>query len=390
MTAVTSRPSVAQRRSWTKPLLLAVAVLAVVGGLGLAIQRGAARNAAVPDSAKPTGPLELAAADVARVERRVLARELPLSGTVLPRQQATIRARISGDLLTLPVREGDAVRAGQVLARVDVRGQLAQVDVQAAALAKARADLALAKSQLDMNAALLADGYIARNAHDVSLGAHDVAAANVRAAEAQVRAARALLDDAVLRAPFDGVVAQQLARAGEKVSPDSALLTLVDLSEMELDAPVPASEVAGVQVGQRARFRIAGLGDREFEAEVERINPTTDAGSRSIRIHLAMANADRALRGGMFAQGRLRLAATGPVASLPAAAVRRDAGVPYVLVLDGEQLRRRDVQLGIAPEDAEQVEIVDGVTVGTEVLLARSPVLVDGATVRRAPAAVAR
>lgn len=382
MTAVTDSRPVPMRRTWTTRLLIAAIVLALVAGLVVAIQRGAARNASAKAAKAPTGPLELAAVDVAVVERRVLARELPLSGTVQPLQQAAIRARVSGALLSLPVREGDSVRAGDVLARIEVRNLAAQVDAQAAALEKSRADLALAQSQMEMNAALLADGYLSQNAFEVARGAQATAAANVRAAEAQLRAARVLLDDAVLRAPFDGVVAQQLARVGEKVSPDAALLLLVDLSRMELDAPVPATEVAAVQIGQQAQFSVDGLSGQRFEATVQRINPTTDAGTRSIRIHLGLDNPEGVLRGGMFAQGRLRLAATGPVVAVPAAAIRRDAGVAYVLRLEDGQLRRRDVQLGQMPVDADWIELRDGIEVGDAVLVARSPALVDGVAIR--------
>lgn len=215
MSAITDRRPAAARRGWAKPVAITVLLLAVAGGLGFAVQRGAARQAAPAPSKALSGPLELAAADVATVELQALSRGLPLSGTLTPRVRATVKSRVSGDLLELRVREGDAVRQGDVVARIDTRNLAAQADVQAAAVDKARADLALAKTHLDMNAALLAEHYVSANAFAVVRSSHEAALATLRSAEAQLRAARVGLDDAVVRAPISGVVSQRLAEPGE-------------------------------------------------------------------------------------------------------------------------------------------------------------------------------
>lgn len=389
MSAITDRPPAAARRGWAKPVAITVLLLAIAGGLGFAIQRGAARQAAPPPSKSLSGPLELAAADVATVELQAPSRRLPLSGTLTPRVQATVKSRVSGDLLELRVREGDAVRQGDVVARIDTRNLSAQADVQAAAVDKARADVALAKTNLDMNAALLAEHYVSANAFAVVRSTHEAALASLRAAEAQLRAARVGLEDATVRAPIGGVVSQRLAEPGEKLSPDAPLLAIVDLSRLELEAPVPASEIPAVAVGQGAQFRVGGYGDRVFAATVERINPATDAGSRAIRLYLAVDNADGALRGGLFAQGELLLAIGAPVPTVPAGALRDEAGVAYVLVIDGERLSRRPVRPGLVSDDGARVEIRDGLAVGMRVVSAKLDTLADGMAVRVAPAATA-
>lgn len=383
MTAITHSRDAEPVRARRKSVLLVVALLVLAVAGGWVATRGGSAQAkpADKDAKAPAGPMELAAADVATVELRALSRRLPLSGTLLPRIQATVKARVSGDLLDVQVREGERVDKGQVLARIDIRQLGAQFEAQRAALDKARADLALAKVNRDSNARMLEQKFISQNAYDSAQSAYDAAAASVKVAEAQSRVAQVGLDDAVVRAPISGIVSQRLVQPGEKVSPDSPLLAIVDLRQLELEAPAPASEVPGVRIGQVARFRVSGYGDRQFEATVERINPATDAGTRSIKLYLSVDNADAALKGGMFAQGELVLEQSAPAPTVPSTAVRSDAGVAYVLVIDHGKLVRRTVTIGLKSDDASFVEIGDGLAVGTAVLAAKIDKLQDGAAV---------
>ncbi|HET7797909.1 MAG TPA: efflux RND transporter periplasmic adaptor subunit, partial [Nevskia sp.] len=137
-------------------------------------------------------------------------------------------------------------------------------------------------------------------------------------------------------------------------------------------------------VGQ---FKVGGYGDRVFEAKVERINPATDAGTRSIKLYLSVDNSDGALRGGMFAQGELVLDKTAPAPTVPTSAIRSDAGVTYVLVVDNGKLVRRTVTLGLKTDDNSYVEVVDGLSVGTQVLSAKIDTLLPGAEITIAKAA---
>ena len=365
-----------------RKIMLIVAVLLVLtaaSGAWLALRGRAV--AAEKDAKAPVGPMELAAADIATVEFRALSRRLPLSGTLTPLVQATVKSRVSGDVLDVQVREGQAVEKGQVLARIDIRNLGAQFEAQRAALDKARADLALAKVNRDSNAKMLEQKFIAQNAFDSAQSAYDAAAASVKVAEAQARVAQISVDDAVVRAPIRGIVSQRMVQPGEKVSPDSPLLAIVDLSRLELEAPAPASEIPAVKVGQIAHVRVGGYGDRAFEARVERINPATDAGTRSIKLYLSVDNADSALRGGMFAQGELVLDQSAPSPTVPSASIRSDAGVTYVLAIDNGKLVRRAVTLGLKTDDASFVEVREGLAVGTSVLAAKIDALQDGAAV---------
>lgn len=378
-------------RGRLKPFLIVV-LLAAVGGVAWIATRGegGAAKLADKDAKAPAGPMELAAADVATVELRALSRQLPISGSLTPLVQATVKSRVSGDVLEVQVREGQTVQKGEVLARIDIRNLGAQLDAQRASLEKARADLALARVNRDTNAKMLEQKFISQNAYDSAQSAYDAAAASVKVAEAQMRVAQIGLDDAVVRAPISGIVSQRMVQPGEKVSPDSPLLAIVDLSRLELEAPAPASEIPSVKLGQIAHFKVGGYGERQFEAEVERINPATDAGTRSIKLYLSVDNTDGALRGGMFAQGELVLDQSVPAPTVPSSAIRSDAGVVYVLVIDQDKLVRRAVTLGLQTDDASFVEVREGLTVGTQVLAAKIDTLQDGAAVKLANVAAAK
>jgi len=141
--------------------------------------------------------------------------------------------------------------------------------------------------------------------------------------------------------------------------------------------------------GAKKLYRIVDFKRRkhDIEAKVERINPATDAGTRSIKLYLSVDNSDGALRGGMFAQGELVLDKTAPAPTVPTSAIRSDAGVTYVLVVDNGKLVRRTVTLGLKTDDNSYVEVVDGLSVGTQVLSAKIDTLLPGAEITIAKAA---
>ena len=340
--------------------------------------------------------LELDANDVVTAERRVLARRLPISGSLTPLVQSQLKSKVAGEVLEVRHREGDAVRRGEVLLRIDTRSQEAQVASQKAALDKARADLGIARLNVENSERLLAKKFIAQNVLDTQKSVYAAALASVQLAEAQLRLAEIGLADAVVRAPFDAVVARRFAEPGEKVSSDSALLELVDLSRLELQAAAPAADTPAIAPGQLAEVRVDGFGERVFDARVERINPVTEQGSRQILLYLAIDNADGALRGGMFAQGELVIERSEAVLAIPAAAVKQEAGIDYAWVIEGGLLLRRQLTLGAARGAEGLVEVRAGLEAGArlvaveiEALAPGMPVTVTGASGAPGPSSLA-
>jgi membrane fusion protein (multidrug efflux system) len=283
--------------------------------------------------------------------------------------QATVKSKVGGEVEEVTVREGDDVREGEVIARIDTRNLQAQYDREMAAVEKATADRDLATLNRDKNRALLEQRYISQNTYESTESAYAGSLASLKLAEAQARLAKINLDDAVIRAPFAGTVAERLVEPGEKVSLDTSVATLVDLRQMLLEAAVPAAEIPSVRIGQTVRFEVGGFGDRQFEGVVQRINPVTASGSRAITIYIAVQNADRALKGGMFAQGQLLLQSSEPLLSVPRPAVREESGVPVVYTFEGGKIGRKQVTLGPTVEGSDFVEVRSGLAAGERVIV---------------------
>ena len=281
-----------------------------------------------------------------------------------------MKSKVGGEVEQVTVREGQDVNAGDVIARIDTRNLQAEYDRELAAVEKARADLGLATLNRDKNRSLLEQKFISQNTYEQTESAYAGSVASLKLAEAQARLAKISLDDAVVRAPFSGTIAKRLVHPGEKVSPDSEIVSLVDLRQMELEAAVPAADIPSVRLGQAATFTVGGFGARTFTGQVQRINPTTADGSRAITIYIAVANADRALKGGMFAQGELTLNVTQPVLAVPQRAVREEAGANYVFTLKDGKVVRTSVALGAAVEGAAFVEVRQGLAAGDRVIVA--------------------
>lgn len=331
-------------------------------------------------------PLELAATDIATARRVTLVRNLPLSGTLTPLVQSELRSKVSGEVLEVTVREGQSVRAGELLVRIDTRSQQALVASQRAALEKARADLSIATLNYENSQRLLEKQFIAQNVLDTSKSVFDAAAAGVKLAEAQLRLAEIGLQDAEVRAPFDAVVSRRMAEPGEKVTSDALLLELVDLRHMELQAAAPAAEIPVLKPGQIARIRVDGYGERVFEAQLERINPNAEQGSRLILLYLSIDNSDAALRGGMFAQGSLLIEQAQAALAIPATAILNDAGLDYVMVIENGVVQRRAVRCGMHAANGNLVEVLDGLGEGEQVLAVELAALEPGTAVQVMPA----
>ncbi len=366
-------------------VLVGIGVLVVVGAVAAFVAmrgerpQGSAAAAGAPGAAPKA--MEFTAADLAYASARPLGRWLPVSGTLQPVNQVVVKAKVSGDLRDIAVREGEKVTAGQVVARFDTADLDAKVSERQGALESARAQLALATKTRAMNTKLLDQKFISQNAFDSSESGFNVAAGNVKSAEAQVKLAQIALRDAMVITPMSGTVAKRHVQPGEKVAFDAPLLTIVNLADLEMQAMVPASDVPELKVGMAVDLGVTGFGDRRFEGRIERINPTTEPGTRAILVYVTLKNNDALLRGGMFADGRIALASSSPVTTLPASAVRNEAGLTYVWAIDGGKLAKRIVVVGRRDEENGLVELKSPLPASMPVLATRFENLKEGAPV---------
>lgn len=363
-------------------LLPALALLAVLGW-----QRWQAQQPADPATAPSHSAAEpllvLAPLDVAQVQDRRLDTSLPISGTLKAVHTALVKARVPGELQGLTVREGDTVQAGQLLARIqstEYRERLHQSEQQ---LQAARAQTAIAQRQYDNNQALVSEGFISPTALETSAANLEAARANQRAAAAAVEVTRQSVLDTEIKAPISGQIAQRLAQPGERVQPEARIVEIVDPSQLELEATLNPADALAVQLGQHAELRIEGAA-QPVPAQVVRINPSLQAGSRKLQVYLALPD-DTGLRQGLFAEGRLITGAQQTLA-VPLEAVRTDQPQPYVQLIDSSQpprVRHQPVQLGArAPLDGETWVAADGLSAGQTVLRPSAGSLAPGTAVQ--------
>jgi len=263
-------------QKWT----VAAAILLVVGGLvarSLHARKLASAAAATPP--KVTG-FDLAPSDVVVARPQELVRTLSVSGGLKAVDSAYIKAKVAAEVKSLSVREGDTVKAGQVIGQLDT----AEVDLRLRqaeqTAASSRAQLDIAKRALENNRALVAQGFISPTGLETSVSNEAAAQATYGAAVAAVELARKSLADAKLVAPISGIVSQRLAQVGERVSVDAKIVEIVDLAHIELEAAMPPEDVVDVKVGQTARLQIDGFADAST-AKVARINPSTPACARA-------------------------------------------------------------------------------------------------------------
>lgn len=371
--------------------LLAVAVLAS-GAWRAQSTRQARQHTLQEQAQRSPAPLTLQKSELLALVPRHLQLDLPISGVLKARQQAFVKARVAGELQGLQVREGDSVRAGQVLAQIDATenaARLRQAEQQAQAAA---AQLAIAQRQLENNRALVGQGFISPTALQTTQANWDAAQANHLAAQAGVELARKALHDTVLRSPIDGQVAQRLANNGERLGVEARVLEIVDPRELELEALLAPADALQVRLGQSAQLRLQGQDSGpSVRATVVRINPSAQASSRALPVYLLLERAattdaaTAALRQGQYVQGVLTVGSA-QVLALPLEVVRTDKPEPYVQALENQRVVHRSVQLGARSllNGQTWVAITHGLSEGAQVLAASVGLLREGTEVRTA------
>lgn len=369
-----------QRRA----LWILLAVLILAAGIGTAALKKS-KPAVTPTAESPV-VLEFLPFDVTTVRARELRQLLPLSGSLRAVNQAAVKARVSGEVHEVLVREGEAVRAGQILVRMDTNEYQARVEQAKGALLAARGQLEIATNARDNNKALLAKGFISKNAYDNAASQYDIALANVNSARGALDVAQKALADTVIRAPISGLISSRTVQPGEKVSPDNRLLDVVDLHQMEMEASVPTADILNVTAGQDVQVKVEGLTE-PIAGKVVRINPATQSGSRSIMVYVQIDNPQGVLRVGMFGEAQLTLSKKSGVLTVPQAAIQGDDSHAFVYAIDNDRIVRKPVALGMYGNDGtgNAVEVLQGLAAGTQIVKTNLGMLREGTLVKFAP-----
>ena len=373
----------APKTFFRRPSTWAVLVLVVAGSAGLMAYRAdvTATAQAATEAKKSDKPatLEFAASDVAVVNIQAIERTVAISGSLTPLTQSLVKSTVAGQVRQVMVREGQSVKVGDIVAEIDTVDLRARLDAAQADHEERRSRLTIAARNRDTNQALLKQNFISQNAYDQTQSTFQGSDAAVRWADAQVRMATKAINDAVVRSPIAGVVAKRMVNGGERITPDAPIVNIVDLTRLELEASIPASDVPSVVIGQTVRFRVDGFGERRFEGKVERINPVAEPGSRAIKLFVNVPNPDNSLKGGMFAEGVVALSQTVASPVIPYSAVFEEAGQSYVFSVEDGKLAKRAVSIGQKDEVSGLVAVKSGLNEGIAVVRIRMTGLKVGA-----------
>lgn len=387
-----------RRAGWTlglTALLAGGAGLAVLGGWKpwAALQAPAEKPASATPPAQVTAvPLEFSPQEVVQPQRSAWSHRLEFSGPLVAPQTATVRARASGTLVALEVAEGSRVQAGQVLGRIDLPDLGSRLAERQAQLEATEAALAQAQRTHGNNQSLAQQQFISPSALDSSRLALQSAQAQRAAAAAALDTTRSGLRDARLLAPIAGIVARRHALPGEQLAPEQAVLTVVDLRQLELAGSVGTHELARLAPGLPVLVQVEGMPE-PVAGQIARIAPAAEPGTRSIGITISLPNPGERLRAGQYALASAALApaAGSPEAlTVPEAALLQAHGQDQVWVIADGVLARRAVQLGRRDGATGRVEVLQGLTPDSQVLAARFDALREGAPARIAQAPVPR
>jgi HlyD family secretion protein len=384
-------------RSSPWPWLLAAIAVLVAAGAGYALLRS-----------DPAVSVNVAAARAAGGSAARGGSVLDAAGYVVARRQATVSSKVTGKVMEVLIEEGQRVKAGQLLARIDdsnTRAQLAlaqsQLDAARAQLAEVKVQLADAERTLARNRDLAEKKLVSQQQLDSSQAQADALQARLQSTESNVAVAQKnvevqsrFLDDTVVRAPFDGVITQKNAQPGEMISPLSAggagtrtgIGTLVDMDSLEIEVDVNENFINRVQAGQPAQARLNAYPDWDIPSYVEAVIPTADRSKATVKVRVKFRQLDprilpdMGVRVAFLSEAQPADAAPAPRGVLiPQAAVLQDGGSASVFVIAGRSAQRRSVTLG--GSSGADVTVLDGLAVGEQVAVSALDRLQDGSAV---------
>jgi RND family efflux transporter MFP subunit len=364
------------------PLLVVALALSACGKPG-------AGGPAVAASAPAAPRLLLAPEDLLVLSPSRVAQGPVISGTVLPERRADLRAEVAAVVVQVLKDNGETVRAGELLLRLDdtaLRESLASAEEAERAAARAFEQAERTAQRLKT---LQAQGMTSTQALEEAELRRNAAQSELAAARTRVVSARQQLQRTLVRAPFAGVVAERRASAGDTAQIGKELLKVIDPASMRFEGLVSADRLAELKPGQPVAFRINGFADREFAGRVERIDASVNAATRQVAVMVAFADAAQAPRvAGLFAEGRVETGSAQALA-LPEGALVRTGDSAHAWRVQGHQLAKVALRLGERDARTGLWPVLSGLAAGDRVLRHPGSQLVDGQAVEFAAAASA-
>jgi len=350
-------------------------VLAFALGSILSLTSGCSSPAAAASRAEPA-PI---AVEKATAEERGIPRTIALTGTLVANRDAEVATDAAGRVLATFVERGDVVQAGAPLARLDARAAALGSAEAAATAAGLRAQDANAKLECERAERLFAENAISRAERDRIVTSCASASHSLSAAYARAGLAQKGVSDAMIRAPFTGVVVDRSIDVGEYVAPGRTVATVVELATLRLELAVPEAATAAVKAGGTVTFEVGAHPGRDFSGVIGRLSPKLRPQSRDQLVEVEIDNANGVLRPGMFAVARL-LVGEDKMPTVPATAVSGRAPAERVFVVKNDRAEERIVSTG--ERIGDRVALKKGLVAGEVVIARPTDAVRDGVSVK--------
>ncbi|WP_127557057.1 efflux RND transporter periplasmic adaptor subunit [Saccharospirillum alexandrii] len=365
-----------KRRRW--PWLLALIVIGVAL-LVFAMQASpepAETGPAEPEDTEPV--LQISATETSTLAPQRLEQRLRVTGTLSPVEKAQLSSQVNAPVLRIAVRPGDTVEEGDVLVEMDATDLTNQLNQLTNTARATQAQLTLAQNSLDRGVRLAEQGLSPASSIEELRANVEAQSASLATQEWQIRAAERAVANAVVRAPFSGQVSARSVEPGQYVSVGTPLVTLVDLTALEMQANLPVNAATLVKAGQAVTIEVDSAEPFSLQGTVDRINPVALDATRTLPVYIRVTEPDARLRGGMFATGYIVINARDNALSVPSESVRSDAEGDFVLLLEDDHLVRQPVTVAGEWESGTRLEIAEGLAIGDTLVSAPLPELRAG------------
>jgi RND family efflux transporter MFP subunit len=331
-------------------------------------------------AAVPPVAVRIGTENIVTVERDIIVAGPTISGELRAQREATVRAEIGGALTQVSVEEGQAVRRGALLGRIETR-TLDDVRQSAeSAMRSAENQLAVAQREMERTEMLVKAGALAARELDVARNNISSAEAQLADAKSRLASAERQLGDTVLRAPIDGTVSRRSVNTGDVVGVGDELFTIIDPSSMRLEASVPSDDLSSLRIGSVVEFTVRGY-EQRFRGRIERIAPQADPSTRQVPIFVAIPNDGGRLVAGLFGEGRVvSESAEGLV--VPANAVNTSGASPWALRVTDGKTEQVSVSLGLTDPRTERVQVTSGLNEGDMLLRGAAQGITPGTPVQ--------
>jgi RND family efflux transporter MFP subunit len=330
--------------------------------------------------AKPV-TLKIATEDLLRVSSNALASGPVITGSVQPERRADLRAEVSAVVLQVLKENGDPVKKGDVLVKLDETSIRDGLSSSEAAAKAASQSLDQAERQLERLKTLRASGMTSMQSLDDAEMRRNTAQSEVVAARARAVQARQQLQRTLVRAPFDGIVSDKKVSAGDTAAIGKELLKVIDPTSMRFEGRVSADKIAAVKVGQPVTFRVNGYGEQDFQGVVKRIDPSANDVTRQVEVLVAFINNIQPKVAGLYGEGRIDSDVKSAL-MLPESAVVKAGDQVYAWRLKDKTISK--AKLTVGPRDARTglYEVLGGLAAGDMVLRTPSSSFKDGQAVQ--------